>query len=138
VRLPAQFSAAALGSWQYAWEKLLPGDQLFSVGGPTTVRGYPTNAAAGDSGYYFNFELHRNMSDMIKGLDLFAFIDSGSVYSTFPAITQLDSAGAGLSWTPYTALTFEGSVGVPWRTVIADQSHYQFYGRIIFRPLELL
>lgn len=62
----------------------------------------------------------------------------GSVYSTFPAITQLDSAGAGLSWTPYTALTFEGSVGVPWRTVIADQSRYELYGRIIFRPLELL
>jgi hemolysin activation/secretion protein len=138
VKLPGQFSAAALGSWQYAWEKLLPGDQLFSIGGPTTVRGYPTNAAAGDSGYYFNLELHRNMSDLIQGLDLFAFMDSGSVYSTFPAVSQLDSAGVGLSWTPYTALTFEGSVGVPWRTVIADQSRYELYGRIIFRPLELL
>lgn len=138
MRLPQQFSAVALGSWQYSWEKLLPGDQLFSVGGPTTVRGYPTNTAAGDSGYYFNLEFHRNMSDLIKDLDIFAFTDSGSVYSTFPATTQLDSSGVGLSWTPYTALTFEGSVGVPWRTVIADQSHYQLYGRIIFRPLELL
>ncbi len=32
-RLPAAFSATFLGSWQYTWEKLLPGDQLFSVGG---------------------------------------------------------------------------------------------------------
>jgi hemolysin activation/secretion protein len=138
VRLPAQFSAVAIGSSQYTWEKLLPGDQLFSIGGPTTVRGYPTSAAAGDSGYYFNLELHRNMSDLVKGLDIFAFTDSGSVYSTFPAKTQLDSAGVGLSWSPYNALTFEGSIGVPWRIVIADQDHYQLYGRIIFRPLELL
>jgi hemolysin activation/secretion protein len=138
LRLPAQFSAVFLGGWQYTWEKLLPGDQLFPIGGSTTVRGYPSNAVAGDSGYYFNLELHRNMSDMISGLDVFAFVDSGSVYSTFPANTQLDSAGAGLSWTPYAPLTFEASVGIPWRTVIADQSHYQFYGRIIFRPLQLL
>ena len=138
LRLPAQFSAVFLGSWQYTSEELLPGDQLFSVGGPTTVRGYPTNAAAGDSGYYFNLELHRNMSDLIKGLDIFAFTDSGAAFSTFPSVTQLDSAGAGLSWTPHDSFTFEASVGVPWRTVIADQSHYQFYGRITFRPLQLL
>jgi hemolysin activation/secretion protein len=138
VRLPAQFSISALGSWQYTWEKLVPGDQLFSIGGPTTVRGHPTNAAAGDSGYYFNLELHRNMSDLIKGLDVFAFIDSGAVFSTTPAITQIDSAGVGLAWTPYPALTFEGSIGIPWRTIIADQSSHELYGRVIFRPLELL
>jgi hemolysin activation/secretion protein len=138
LQLPAQFSAALLGSWQYTGDKLLPGDQLFSVGGPTTVRGYPTNAASGDSGYYFNFEIHRNMSDLIKGLDIYAFIDSGAVFSTFPAITQLDSAGAGLSWTPYPAVTFEASVGVPWRTVIVGQSRSEFYGRVTLRPLQLL
>jgi hemolysin activation/secretion protein len=137
LRLPAQFSAVFLGSWQYTSEKLLPGDQLFSVGGPTTVRGYPTNAATGDSGYYFNLELHRNISDLIKGLDVFAFTDSGAVFSTFPRVTQLDASGVGLSWTPYAPVTIEASVGIPWRTVITDQSHYQFYGRITFRPLQL-
>jgi hemolysin activation/secretion protein len=137
-RLPASFSVTFLSSWQYTWEKLLPGDQLFSVGGPTTVRGYPTNAAAGDSGYYFNAEFHRDMSDIVKGLDLFAFTDSGSVYSTFPKTTQLDSAGVGASWSPIPALTFEGSVAFPWRVVIADQPRQQFYGRVTFRPLLLL
>jgi hemolysin activation/secretion protein len=137
-RFPAGFSATALGSWQYTWEKLLPGDQLFSVGGPTTVRGYPTNVAAGDSGYYFNVELHRDMSDLVKGLDLFAFTDSGSVFSTFPARTQLDSSGVGVSWTPIPAVTFEGSVGFPWRVVVSDQPRQQLYGRITFRPLNLL
>jgi len=138
LRLPGQFSVVGLGSYQYTREKLLPGDQLFSIGGPTTVRGYPTNTAAGDSGYYFNAELHRDMSDVLQGLDLFAFLDSGATYSTAPARTQLDSSGVGLSWTPIPALTFEASVGMPWRTVIATQSRAEFYGRISFRPLALL
>jgi hemolysin activation/secretion protein len=137
-RFPAAFSASFLGSWQYTWEKLLPGDQLFSVGGPTTVRGYPTNAATGDSGYYFNGEFHRDMSDIVKGLDVFAFTDSGQVFSTAPARTQLDSSGVGVSWTPIPALTFEGSVGFPWRVVVADQPRQQLYGRVTFRPLLLL
>lgn len=137
-RFPAAFSATLLGSWQYTWEKLLPGDQLFSVGGPTTVRGYPTNAAAGDSGYYFNAEFHRDMSEIVKGLDLFVFTDSGSVYSTFPKTTQLDSAGVGASWSPVPALTFEGSVAFPGRVVVAGQPTQQFYGRVTFRPLLLL
>lgn len=138
LQLPAQMSAVLLGSWQYTGDELLPGDQLFSVGGPTTVRGYTTNAASGDSGYYFNFELHRNMSDLVRGLDIYAFVDSGAVFSTFPAITQLDSAGVGLSWTPYAPVTFEASVGVPWRDVIVGQSRYEFYGRVTLRPLQLL
>jgi hemolysin activation/secretion protein len=135
--LPAQFSVTTLGSWQYTQAKLLPGDQLFSIGGPTTVRGYASNTAAGDSGYYLNLELHRNMSDVIKGLDVFVFTDTGSVFSVNPARTQLDSSGAGLSWTPFAPLTFEASVGIPWRTVIADQHRYEFYGRVSFRPLFL-
>jgi hemolysin activation/secretion protein len=137
-RFPGQFYGVTLGSYQYTWEKLLPGDQIFSIGGPTTVRGYPTNAVAGDSGYYFNFEFHRDMSDFVRGLDVFVFTDSGSVYSTFPAVTQLDSSGFGLSWTPYAPITFEASFASPWHAVIAGQSHYEFYGRVSFRPLLLL
>ena len=138
VRLPQQFYLVGLASYQYTSEKLLPGDQLFSIGGPTTVRGYPTNTVAGDSGYYFNAELHRDMSDLVKGLDLFLFIDSGAVFSTAPALTQLDSAGAGLSWTPYAPLTLEASVAFPWRGVVPTQLRSEFYGRVSFRPLALL
>ncbi|WP_431206562.1 ShlB/FhaC/HecB family hemolysin secretion/activation protein [Bradyrhizobium betae] len=63
---PANFSTNLLASWQYTQEKLLPGDQIFSIGGPTTVRGYPSNAASGDSGYYFNAELHYNWSQWLR------------------------------------------------------------------------
>lgn len=138
VKLPFAFSATFLGSWQYTSEKLLPGDQLFSIGGPTTVRGYPTNAASGDKGYYFNLELHRDMSDVLRGLDLFAFTDSGATYSTFPGHTQLDSSGFGLSWTPYSSITFEASIGFPWRNVVPNQNDAEFYGRVTIRPLLLL
>lgn len=142
-RFPAAFSATFLSSWQYTPKQFLqindlPGDQLFSIGGPTTVRGYPTNAAAGNSGYYFNAEFHRDMSDIVKGLDVFGFTDSGMTFSSAPARTQLDSSGVGVSWSPIPAVTFEGSVGFPWRVVVADQPRQQFYGRITIRPLLLL
>lgn len=138
VKFPLGFYAVGLGSYQYTYAKLVPGDQLFSIGGPTTVRGFPTNVVAGDSGYYYNAELHRNMSDVIKGLDLFVFIDGGSVYSTAPHRTILNSSGAGLSYTPVESLTLEASFGVPWRPVVPNQSHGEFYGRVSFRPLALL
>ena len=78
------------------------------------------------------------MSDLLPGLDLFVFIDSGGVFSTAPARTQLDSSGVGVSWTPFPSLTLEASVGFPWRQVVANQSRQEFYGRISFRPLALL
>ena len=136
--LPENFSVSTLGSWQYTQEKLLPGDQLFTIGGPTTVRGYPTNAVGGDSGYYTNFELHYDWSQLIKGLDTFVFIDTGAVYSTAPAEVDLTSSGVGLSWTPVPAITFEASIGFPWRDAVPDQPRNEAYGRVVFRPLLLL
>ena len=102
------------------------------------MRGFPTNAVSGDKGYYFNFELHRDMSDLIKGLDIYAFTDNGAVYSTFPEVTRLESSGFGMSWTPFAPLTFEASVGFPWRSVVTNQRTSEFYGRVTFRPLLLL
>jgi hemolysin activation/secretion protein len=138
IRLPANFSFSALGGGQYTQERLLPGDQLFQIGGPTTIRGFPTNAVAGDSGYYVNYELHNNLTGIVKGLDAYAFVDMGEVFSTFPPRTALYSAGAGLSWTPHAALTLEGSIGVPWNQVVSEQPAYQIYFRGTFRPLLLV
>lgn len=136
-QLPANFSVAILGSGQYTQDKLLPGDQLFQIGGPTTVRGFPTNSVAGDSGFYTNFELHYNLSSIIQGLDVYGFIDRGDVYSTFPAHTALKSAGAGLSWRLSAPLMIEASAGMPWEKVVPQQPRYQAYFRVIFRPLLL-
>jgi hypothetical protein len=63
----------------------------------------------------------------------------GEVFSTFPARTALYSAGFGLSYTPHPSVTLEGSVGVPWKQVVADQvPGYQIYFRGVFRPLLLV
>jgi len=138
LKLPENFSVSVLGSWQYTQEKLLPGDQLFTIGGPTTVRGYPTSAIGGGSGYYYNLELHHNWSQFVKGLDTFVFLDSGAAYSTAPAEVDLTSSGVGLSWAPVPSLTFEASIGFPWRGAVPDQPRDTAYGRVIFRPLMLL
>ena len=124
-----------LASWQYTQEKLLPGDQIFSIGGPTTVRGYPSNSASGDSGYYFNAELHYNWSSWLKGFDTYIFTDWGAVYSTFPGVTELGSVGVGFSWTYAPFMTFEANYATPLKMAVSTQHHYEAYGRIIFRPL---
>ena len=46
VRFPADFSLSLVGAWQWADVTLLPGDVLFNIGGPTTVRGYPSWCSA--------------------------------------------------------------------------------------------
>jgi hemolysin activation/secretion protein len=132
---PANFSASVLGSWQYSPTHLLPGDQIFSIGGPTTVRGYPTNAVAGDSGYYVNAELHYNWSTWLKGLDTYLFTDWGAVFSTFPGIVELSSVGGGFSWTFAPSLTLEASYATPLKLALSTQRHYEAYTRLTFRPL---
>ncbi len=132
---PANFSANLLASWQYSPTKLLPGDQIFSIGGPTTVRGYPTNAASGDSGYYINAELHYNWSQLLRGFDTYVFTDWGAVYSTFPGITELSSVGVGFSWTYAPFMTIEASYAMPMKPAVSTQRNYEAYTRFIFRPL---
>jgi hemolysin activation/secretion protein len=122
-----------IGAWQYTPAHLLPGDQLFNVGGPTTVRGYPTNAAAGDSGYYGNAELHRNWGS--NGLDTFLFTDIGQIYSTFPVNKQAWSVGLGESWTPVRWVTMEVSAGFPLLNYVPNQSKWAIYYRLSVKPL---
>lgn len=138
AKLPKQFSLTVLGSAQGTREPLLPGDQLFFIGGPTTVRGYPTQAVAGDSGFYDNVELHRDWSKLVRGLDTYIFSDSGAVFSTAPAEINLVSVGAGASWSPFAWVTLEASLGVPLVAVVPGEPRYQAYGRIILKPLLLV
>jgi len=135
VRLPEDISLSLVGAWQYADVKLLPGDVLFNIGGPTTVRGYPSNGVSGDSGYYLNLELHRNWNALLTGLDTYVFTDYGHVFSTFPINQEAWSAGLGMSWTPVSWVTMELSAGFPLKQLVADQPKYAIYYRLSFRPL---
>jgi hemolysin activation/secretion protein len=129
ARLPEKFVLSINGAAQRADQKLLAGDQLFQIGGPTTVRGYSTTGAAGYAGYYVNVELHHEVP-FIEGLDGFVFYDRGQVYSTFPATVTMDSLGAGLSWDSKRNLIADVSIGVPITKSVDQQPKYTAYFRV--------
>lgn len=130
LRLPADFTANALAAWQVASDRLIPGDQLFQIGGPTTVRGYPTGAVAGASGYYTNLEVHHPVTVAAQHLDVFGFYDRGEVYSTFPDRVKLDALGVGVTASLYRTLFGELSAGFPLSRSVDNQSGYSIYFRL--------
>ena len=139
-RLPESFVATLGGAFQVASRDLLPGDSLFQIGGPTTVRGYPTDALAGPTGYFGNLELHRNLAPVGAWLDIgpsldtvdaYAFYDRGGIYSSAaPRAVTLNSLGVGLSDAVTKNLLAEVSAGFPINDAIPRQSNYEFYFRI--------
>ena len=67
---------------QLSGEEELPGAVSFSLGGPSTIRGYKPGIASGDKGWYQQLELHHNgyrYNDFL--FDLYAFYDHGEVES---------------------------------------------------------
>ncbi len=124
------FGAHLRGAWQYTEENLLPGNLLFNIGGPTTVRGYPSDGVAGDSGYFVQAEISRRFDGDLEGLNVFAFTDVGEAFSTFPARTTLVSAGVGMTYDFNGDAVLELSAGVPLREVIADQATVTVLGRV--------
>jgi hemolysin activation/secretion protein len=130
VQLPADFSVAFSGAYQFASQRVLPGDQLFQIGGPTTVRGYPTNSVAGYSGYYVNVELHRIWASVLGGVDTFAFLDNGTVWALDPHDTELTSAGVGARWTLEKRITTELAAAFPLRQAVDPQPKYELYFKV--------
>lgn len=129
-KLPFDFVATSIDVGQWANQKLLAGDQLIQIGGPTTVRGYPTSGVAGYAGYYGNMELHHNINALVDGLDAFGFVDYGAVYSTFPKSVYLTSVGLGLSYDTKKYLVADISAGTPLTNAIPDHPNYFVYFRV--------
>jgi hemolysin activation/secretion protein len=110
------------GAWQTSEASLLPGNLLFQIGGPTTVRGYPSDGIAGDSGYFANLELHKNFTVNETAFSGFVFADMGAVYSTFPPVTRMASAGIGAAYNFTDKVRFEVVAAVPLIEAVANQS----------------
>lgn len=123
------YSVVGRGSWQVADAELLPGDLLFQIGGPNTVRGYPSSGIAGDDGYFGQLELHW-ATEAVEGLDTFAFTDFGQVFSTFPEQQTLLSSGVGLSYSPNQSVTVDTAIAFPLLNTMSNQSWAAVYGRI--------
>lgn len=70
-------------SFQYAYGQNLASPRLFSAGGVTTVRGYPSSVRSGDSGAVLRTQISRWKANDFKGFDgswtPFAFLDAGVV-----------------------------------------------------------
>jgi hemolysin activation/secretion protein len=132
LRLPMDFTLVTNTALQWATRKLLTSDQLFQIGGPTTVRGYPSNGAAGYAGWYTNIELRHSLEEWImKGVEGFAFVDQGSVLSTFPERVDMLSFGAGATWdTGYRGVTVDLTVAIPVMRAMPAQSGAAIYGRV--------
>ena len=133
LRLTDDIYASLIGAWQYSRITQLPGDLVFQIGGPTTVRGYPIGAAFGDSGYYGQAELHYALPEPLKSLDAFVFLDHGATFATFPTFRRATAVGAGLAWRPADWATLEGGVARPLERVTASQRDHELYFRLTLR-----
>jgi hemolysin activation/secretion protein len=121
------------GAGQYTRETLLPGDQIFQIGGPTTVRGYPIGAAFGNSGFYAQAELHYLLPDPLQQLEAFVFLDHGRTYLNASISMRATSVGAGLIWRPIDWVSLEGGVGRPLERVSPVQRDVELYFRLTLR-----
>ncbi len=133
LKLPADFNATFNGSWQASSVQLIPGDQLFQIGGPTTVRGYPANAVAAPDGFYSNLELHHALPFLNGALDAYAFYDEGAVYNHFPAIQDLNSLGLGVSWNVDKYAVADVFAGFPLNDVVNPQPSGILYFRLTLK-----
>lgn len=132
-RITEDFYGTAVGAWQYTGETQLPGDQIFQIGGPTTVRGYPIGAAFGNSGFYAQTELHWLLPDPLKQLEAFVFLDHGITYPNATDSMRATSVGAGLIWRPVDWVSLEGGFGRPLERVSANQRDVELYMRLTLR-----
>jgi hemolysin activation/secretion protein len=129
--LVAPYSLVISGAWQWTSQKVLPADQLFEIGGPTTVRGYPSNALGGNSGYYINLEVHRGLAAILAGLDSFVFIDHGQVFNPVPSHRALVAPGLGFDWTYDSRVTAELSAAFPAARTVPQHDTYRLLGRLV-------
>ncbi len=130
------FVGSATGAWQLSSDEFIPGGQLFQVGGPTTVRGYPADALSGPTGYYANFAVHHALHlGGSRPIDGFLFVDQGGVFNHFPRYQGLRSVGAGCSWQLSRRVTARVVLGVPTQEVVYNQANTQIYLSLVARVL---
>jgi hemolysin activation/secretion protein len=110
------------GAWQYSDTVNLPGNLLFSIGGPNSVRGYPSDGVSGNKGYYTNWELHRAFENAPRPATGFVFADFGEVFSSFPAVTSMASVGFGGTYDFSDTTRLELTAAFPVRNAVANQS----------------
>ncbi len=138
VNLIQGFTGTIYMGWQYTDEASLPADQLFQIGGPTTVRGYEADVLSGTRGYYLQMELHHNLkpiAEQLQDVDGYGFIDNGTVFNRFPAQKGMTSIGMGFNWNFRQLTTAQFSFGFPFDKIVEGQDRFRIYARLIWHVL---
>jgi hemolysin activation/secretion protein len=135
LQLARTLSLSVSSQWQVASKDTLPGDQLFQAGGPSTVRGYETNAAAGPTGFFTNTELRNAWTfHKVEG-SAFLFYDHGEVYNHFPAAQIMNSMGAGLAVALTKRISADFTAGFPLKKVVGGEAGREVYVRLTTKLL---
>ena len=130
-RLPAGLLLGLNFSGQRSSSILESGEQM-AIGGPSGVRSYTSNVAAGNSAYLFTVDLSREVADLRSWgvLEAMVFFDQGKVTgdrfaSTADGSNLIKSVGVGVSIVDNNrfkaSLQYARRVGVPTSTVGAEE-----------------
>lgn len=125
------FYALMQAGWQQSGDEALAGTVAWTVGGPTSVRGYQSGAVTGDTGYYLQLEQHYN-AWVVGGnsTDFYLFYDIGQADS--PSASQsLSATGLGASLGLGRGFSLDLSAALPLEDdVLPDQADTQFWLRL--------
>jgi hemolysin activation/secretion protein len=113
--------------WQLSSGKNIPSANLFQIGGLGSVRGYDRGIISGPRGYYVDLELHRAFGEH---LDVFGFVDHGTIYSFYPTNESITGAGPGVLYHFRSWLTLSADVAKSLQTVVPNQSSIRFDARL--------
>ena len=127
--LSGRWTAHVRAAWQGASDANLPSSIGYQLGGADTIRGYEQGAVSGGRGYRLtlgtDYRWQRNLSQSL-------FLDYGWVDQGTSGDTTLASVGTGLSWQWTSHLSIQGTLGLPQRTVTADQDRARADVRLTF------
>lgn len=132
-RLPKQMTARLRAQGQVSGENLLASEQ-FGIGGPSTVRGYPTSIARGDQGVLLSAEIYSPTYSLAERFDwrgtndelrFLAFADYASVSNVSAGSGEVDeqnllSVGVGARYVYDEWLRLRVDVGFPIDETVAD------------------
>ncbi len=133
--LPVGLSFVVNGGWQQTSVQRLAPDQLFQLGGPTSVRGYEADYVAGFSGFFSQFELHKDAASITPGLDLFSFLDMGRVYAPATTEKKMMGFGFGANYAFERWANLQVATGWPLQQVAPGQSPMMVYFRLVLHAM---
>jgi len=120
----------ASGGWQFTSEEFLPSSDLFQIGGPGSVRGYPQGVLAGVKGYYLNVETQWRRLGVLTP---YVFLDHGRVLGQGPEQEGITGFGVGASYQWPQGVRAEASVGHALDEVVPDLDRVRLDLRLVYR-----